>query len=44
MSMTLTYFGVQASQRDTAAFLKPNPEDRNVSPPEMVAYVHEKRN
>ncbi len=42
LSMTLTYFGVQASQRDTAAFLKPNPEDRNVSPPEMVAYVHEK--
>ncbi|MBE2224055.1 MAG: C39 family peptidase [Anaerolineae bacterium] len=42
LAMTLTYFNIQASQADTAAFLKPSPEDRNVSPFEMVAYVQEK--
>lgn len=29
------------TQSDTAAVLKPNPEDRNVSPDEMAAYVNE---
>jgi tetratricopeptide (TPR) repeat protein len=41
LSMTLSYFGLYVSQSQTAAFLKPNPEDRNVSPEEMVAYVEQ---
>lgn len=39
LAMTLSYFGIRARQSDTAAFLKPNPEDRNVTPEEMVDYV-----
>jgi tetratricopeptide (TPR) repeat protein len=42
LAMTLTYFGIPARQTETAAFLKPSAEDRNVSPHEMVAYVQEK--
>ncbi len=41
MAMTMSYFGLNVTQYDTAAFLKPNPEDRNVSPYEMVNYVNE---
>ena len=41
LAMTLSYFDLFVTQSDTAAVLKPNPEDRNVSPPEMVAYVNE---
>ena len=41
MAMTMSYFGLSVTQYDTAAFLKPNPEDRNVSPYEMVNYVNE---
>ena len=41
MAMTLSYFDLFVTQSDTAAVLKPNPEDRNVSPYEMVAYVNE---
>lgn len=41
VAMALSYFGLNLSQRETAAYLKPNPEDRNVSPQEMVAYVNE---
>jgi tetratricopeptide (TPR) repeat protein len=41
ISMTLSYFGLHVSQSQTAAFLKPNPEDRNVTPAEMVAYVQQ---
>ncbi|RMG99689.1 MAG: hypothetical protein D6706_05155 [Chloroflexi bacterium] len=40
MAMTLSYFGLNLDQKETAAFLKPNPEDRNVSPHEMAAYVN----
>ncbi len=40
MVMALTYFGRVHSQRDTAAILRPNAEDRNVTPPEMAAYVN----
>jgi hypothetical protein len=40
MAMTLSYFGMGVTQFDTAAVLKPNPEDRNVSPYEMVNYVN----
>ncbi len=41
LAMTLSYFGLNLSQEQTAAVLKPNPEDRNVSPWEMVDYVNE---
>jgi hypothetical protein len=41
MAMTMSYFGLQLSQTDTAKVMKPNPEDRNVSPQEMTAFVNE---
>jgi tetratricopeptide (TPR) repeat protein len=37
--MALTYFDVYHTQDQTASVLKPDPEDRNVSPEEMAAYV-----
>ncbi len=40
LSMSLSYFGVYHNQATTSAVLKPNPEDRNVSPHEMAAYVN----
>lgn len=40
LAMTLSYFGLRQTQSQTAAILKPNPEDRNVSPEEMAAYVN----
>lgn len=39
--MALSYFDIILSQHDTAAVMKPNPEDRNVGPQEMAAYVNE---
>jgi tetratricopeptide (TPR) repeat protein len=39
LAMALSYFGVQRTQQQVAAVLKPDPEDRNVSPYEMAAYV-----
>jgi len=39
LGMQLSYWGWKGDQRDTAAFLKPNPRDKNVSPYELVAYV-----
>lgn len=39
LAMGLSYFDVALTQYDTAAFLKPNEEDRNVSPDQLVAYV-----
>ncbi len=39
LAMTLTYFGLMVGQQDTAAVLRPNPEDRNVTPVEMAAFV-----
>ena len=41
LAMTLSYFGDYLTQDQTAAVLKPNPEDRNVSPWEMAAYVND---
>lgn len=41
LAMTLSYFGRTDKQSDTARVLKPNPEDRNVTPGEMVAYVQD---
>ncbi|MCB8968315.1 MAG: C39 family peptidase [Ardenticatenaceae bacterium] len=40
LAMTLSYFGYAVTQDDTASVLKPDPEDRNVSPDEMAAYVN----
>lgn len=40
LAMALTYFGMNINQQDTAAVLKPNPEDRNVSPHEMADFVN----
>lgn len=42
LAMTLSYFDLVVTQSETASFLKPNPEDRNVSPHEMVNYVEQK--
>lgn len=39
IAMTLSYFGSDILQEDAAEWLKPNPEDRNVSPHEIVSYV-----
>ena len=41
IAMALSYFGLNLDQAETAEFLKPNPEDRNVSPYQMTAYVNE---
>ncbi len=40
MVMALTHFGRVHSQRDTALVLRPNPEDRNVTPQEMADYAN----
>jgi hypothetical protein len=40
MVMALTYFGRVHSQRDTAMVMRPNQEDRNVTPQEMAAFVN----
>ena len=40
MVMALTHFGRVHSQRDTALVLRPNPEDRNVTPQEMADFVN----
>ncbi len=39
LAMALSYFGWAGTQKDTAAFLKPDPEDRNVSPDQVITYV-----
>ncbi len=44
LSMALSYWGWQGSQKDTAAFMKPNPRDKNVMPYEMLAYVEQQTN
>lgn len=41
LSMALTYFDIYHSQDQTASVMKPDPEDRNVSPEEMASYVRE---
>ncbi len=40
LSIALSYWGIGASQANIAAFVKPDPEDRNVRPDELVAFVH----
>jgi tetratricopeptide (TPR) repeat protein len=39
LTMALRYYGYSGTQADAAAFLKPDPEDKNVSPHEMAAFV-----
>lgn len=39
VSMALSALGVSRDQREVARFLKPDPDDKNVSPDEMTAYV-----
>lgn len=39
LTMALSYFQLFHNQSQVASFLKPNPEDRNVTPAEMAAYV-----
>lgn len=41
LAMGLSYFDLYLLQSTTADWLKPNPEDRNVSPYEMVSYVRQ---
>lgn len=40
LAMALTFFGVNRSQQETGRALRPNPEDRNVTPEEMANYVN----
>ena len=40
-AMALSYFGLYLNQADTAVYLKPDPEDRNVSPYEISNFVNE---
>lgn len=41
LSMTLSFWGWEGNQTDTAAILKPNKRDKNVMPYEMVDFVNE---
>jgi len=41
LSMLLSFWGWQGDQRNTAAYLKPNPRDKNVMPYEMASFVEE---
>ncbi|MBN2302963.1 MAG: C39 family peptidase [Anaerolineae bacterium] len=41
LMMALSYYGWPGDQTVTAAWLKPTVEDKNVSPHEMTAYVHQ---
>lgn len=42
ITMALSYFGWRDDQTVAASFLKPNREDKNVNPGEMVAFVNER--
>jgi hypothetical protein len=41
ITQALSYFGWQEDQTYAASFLKPDSEDKNVSPTELVAFVNE---
>lgn len=41
MAMTLSFFGLSLNQKDIAAAIKPNPEDRDVTSQELAGYVNE---
>ena len=40
MAMALSYYQISVSQAEAAQFLKPNSNDKNVSPEELAAYAH----
>lgn len=44
LAMGLSYYGRTDTQNDTARYLKPISDDKNVSPEEMAAYVNEMTN
>lgn len=44
LAMALSILDMQITQHDATPFLKPNREDRNVSPYEMAAYVNSNSN
>lgn len=39
LAMQLSYFGISRTQFDVANVVKPDPEDKNVTPEELVAYA-----
>jgi len=39
LAINLSYWGWQGSQKNTAAFLKPNQDDKNVSPHELYEFL-----
>jgi len=39
VAMCLSYFGRAETQAEIAAILRPDPQDKNINPPEMAAYV-----
>lgn len=41
LTQVLNWYGSDITQADVAAYLKPNPEDRNVSPWQIADYVNE---
>lgn len=41
LSINLQFYGLETTQFDVADVVKPNYEDRNVSPEELVAYVND---
>jgi hypothetical protein len=41
LAMSLSYFGASLDQNTAGAWLKPNPEDKNVSPWQIVTYVND---
>ena len=41
LTLVLNAYGVEVGQLDVAAVIRPNYEDRNVSPGELVSYVNE---
>jgi hypothetical protein len=39
LAMYFSYYGLDMHQREPAAWLKPNPDDKNVSPEQLTAYA-----
>lgn len=44
LTIMLNFYGDPATQAELASYLKPNPEDRNVSPWQIVEYINEVKN
>ena len=42
ISMALSYFGLQGGQAEAATHLKPDPNDKNVSPDELARYARDR--